>query len=98
MFGHRIADVTASVQIRLGLHASQLGHETEERDLGRCAEALRWTPVAGAAARVDPQPAEPCEAGGERLLEAHEQVPRQELPPVRVARELQVESRRRRRE
>src|SRR5512141_3253756 len=66
--------------------------EPQPRDLRRCAEALRGSPVAGAAARVDPQPAQPLEAGGERLLEAHEEVPGQKLSTVRVSGQLQMES------
>ena len=54
------------------------------RDLGRRAETLWRTPVSGPAARIDPEPAELCEAGRERLLEPDEEIPRQELAAVRM--------------
>ena len=61
-------------------------------DLGWRAETLWRTPVSGPAARIDPEPAELCEAGRERLLEPDEEIPRQELAAVRMTGQLQVEA------
>src|SRR3954454_7495948 len=63
------------------------------RDLGRRAEPFRWTPVPRTAAGVDPQLTEPVQARGKRLLQLDEEIPREELTAVRVARQLQVEAR-----
>src|SRR3569623_1455809 len=74
---------------RLVRHA---GHKAHTGDLRRCAKALRRSPVTGAAARVYPQSVQACEAGGERLLNPHEEVPWEELAAVRVTRQLQREA------
>src|ERR1700722_9503272 len=61
---------------------------------------LRWrgdpnwrSPVTGAAARVDPQVVQLLESGYKRLLQTHEEIPRQELPAVRMSGQLQREAR-----
>ena len=79
-----------------GGDASLGRHEAQPRDLRRRAQALRRSPIAGAAAYVDPQRVQPMKSGSERLLQAHEKIPRQELAAVRMARELQVIAGRRR--
>src|SRR6185436_6771324 len=63
--------------------------EADARDLGRNPEAHRRSPVAGAAVHVNPHPAEALETGRERLLQAHEVIPRPELAAVRVTRKLE---------
>src|SRR4051812_49517538 len=61
---------------------SSAGDQPQPCDLRRRAEPLRRTPVTCSAAHVDPEPPQPVQPGGERLLEAHEEHPGQELPAV----------------
>src|SRR5262245_58539364 len=63
-------------------------------DFGRHTEPLRRAPVARASTHVHPEMIEPMQPGGERLLQSHEQIPRPELPAMRVTGKLQVETRR----
>src|SRR5258708_25803944 len=67
-------------------------HETDVSNFRRCAEALRRTPIARAAADVDPEIVEAMQARGKRLQQLHYKIPRKELTAVRVSGELQVEA------
>src|SRR5258708_34640633 len=58
--------------------------QANERDLRRNPESHRRPPISRAAADVDPHAAEAIEPRGERLLQAHQKIPRPELPAVRV--------------
>src|SRR5882672_8595824 len=60
--------------------------QPDERDLRRNPEPHRRPPIPGAAAGVDPQAAEPVQPRGERLLQAHQKIPRPELAAVGVPR------------
>src|SRR5690242_16730093 len=71
-----------------------LGHECEPGNFRGRKQTLGRSPVAGTAAGVDPQAAEPVQPGGEWLLQPYEEIPRKELPAVRMTGELQVISRR----
>src|SRR6266446_5571890 len=64
--------------------------QANECDLRRNPESHRWSPVPRAAAYVDPHAAEAIEPRDERLLQAHQKIPRPELPTVRVPGELQL--------
>src|SRR5882672_3882848 len=64
--------------------------QADERDLRRDPETHRRSPVPRTAASVDPHAAEAIEPRDERLLQAHQKIPRPELPAVRVPRELQL--------
>src|SRR5207253_725258 len=66
--------------------------ELEQRDLAVDAEARRRSPVARAAADVEPCPADAMEAGDDRLEEADDEVEREELAAVRVAGELKADA------
>ena len=67
---------------RAGRSARQR-NEPQVGDFRRRTEAFRRPPVARAAARVDPQAAQAVQPGGERLLQPHQEGPRQELSAVR---------------
>src|SRR3989475_9637820 len=62
--------------------------QANECDLRRNPESHRWSPIPRAAADVDPHAAEAIEPRDERLLQAHQKIPRPELPAVRVPGEL----------
>src|SRR3979490_776487 len=64
--------------------------QADERDLRRDPESHRRSPIPRAAASVDPHAAEALESRDERLLQAHQKIPRPELPAVRVPGELEV--------
>src|SRR5882762_2687882 len=64
--------------------------QADERDLRRDPETHRRSPIPRAAASVDPHAAEAVEPRDERLLQAHQEIPRPELPAVRVPGELQL--------
>src|SRR5712664_1207432 len=64
--------------------------QADERDLRRDPETHRRSPIPRAAASVDPHAAEAVEPRDERLLQAHQEVPRPELPAVRVTGQLQL--------
>src|SRR5258705_11812507 len=66
--------------------------QADERDLRRDPETHRRSPIPRAAASVDPHAAEAVEPRDERLLQAHQKVPRPELPAVRVPGELPPEA------
>src|SRR5262245_54909198 len=72
-------------------HGSQVTHQPQIRNLRRRAKPLRGSPIAGAAADVDPEPVQSMEPGRERMEKAHDEIPREELSAVRMAGELQVE-------
>src|SRR4051812_9855882 len=59
-------------------------------DLGVGAQAHRRAPVARATAGVEVRAADLFQAGEEALLEAHHEAPGPDLPPVRVAGELEA--------
>ncbi len=67
--------------------------QADERDLRRNPESHRRSPVPRAAADVDPHAAEAIQPRDERLLQAHQKIPRPELPAVRVPGELQLVAR-----
>src|SRR5436190_18141626 len=67
--------------------------QVDERDLRRDPESHRRSPIPRAAASVDPHAAEAMESRDERLLQAHEKIPRPELAAVRVPGELQLVAR-----
>jgi hypothetical protein len=48
------------------------GYQADTRDLRRNAETIRWSPVAGAAAYVDPQVLQSMQAAGEGLEQMYE--------------------------
>src|SRR5882724_789940 len=64
--------------------------QPDERDLRRNPEPHRRPPIPGAAAGVDPQAAEAVQPRGEGLLQAHQEIPRPELPAVRMPGELEL--------
>ncbi len=64
--------------------------QADERDLRRDPETHRRSPIPRAAADVDPHAAEAIQPRDERLLQAHQEIPRPELPAVRVPGELQL--------
>src|SRR5438445_12420757 len=64
--------------------------QANECDLRRNPESHRWSPIPRAAAYVDPHAAEAVEPRDERLLQAHQKIPRPEPPTVRVPGELQL--------
>src|SRR5712691_6893411 len=64
--------------------------QANECDLRRNSESHRRSPISCAAASVDPHAAEAVEARDERLLQAHQKIPRPELPAVRVPGQLQL--------
>src|SRR2546427_10723033 len=64
--------------------------QANECDLRRNPESHRRSPIPGAAAGVDPHAAEAVEPRDERLLQAHQEIPRPELAAVRVPGELQL--------
>src|ERR1700722_10688696 len=68
------------------------GYQADTCDLRRNAKTIRWSPVAGAAAYVDPQVLQSMQAAGEGLEQMHEQVPRPELPAMRMTRDLYIET------
>src|SRR5262245_8609228 len=65
-----------------------LAHQAQEADLRRRTQPLGRAPVSGAAARVDPQVLQPVQSGRKRLEPLDEQVPREKLSAMRVARQL----------
>src|SRR5258706_405339 len=65
-------------------------NEANSGDFRRDSEAHGRAPIAGAAADVDPHLADALESRGERLLQAHEEVPRPELAAMGMSRELQL--------
>ena len=71
-----------TVQSRSRSGRGRGGHQAQQRDLGRRAQALGRPPVAGAAADVDQHLVDAVQARREGLLEAHEEVPGQELAAV----------------
>ena len=72
-------------------------HQTQVCDLGRCTESFRRAPVSGSSTRINPKGLQPIQPRSERLLQSNEEIPRPELPAVRVAGELQLKSRLQRR-
>src|SRR2546427_1270160 len=64
--------------------------QANECDLRRNPESHRWSPIPRAAAGVDPHAAEAIQPRDERLLQAHQKIPRPELPAMRVPGELQL--------
>src|SRR5205814_2369661 len=56
-----------------------LPDQVDERDLRRDPESHRRSPIPRAAASVDPHAAEAMESRDERLLQAHQKIPRPEL-------------------
>src|SRR6266571_9295106 len=70
------------------LLAAGFPDQADERDLRRDPESHRRSPIARAATDVDPHAAEAVEPRDERLLQAHQKIPRPELPAVRVPGEL----------
>src|SRR5438132_126436 len=64
--------------------------QADKRDLRRDPETHRRSPKPRAAASVNPHAAEAVQPRDERLLQAHEEVPRPELAAMRVPGELQL--------
>src|SRR5437879_2221764 len=62
--------------------------QSNKRDLPGNPKSHRRSPIPRAAADVDPHAAEAVQPRDERLLQAHQKIPRPELPAVRVPREL----------
>ena len=62
-------------------------------DLGRCTESFRRAPVSSPSTRIDPKGLQTIQPSSERLLQSNEEIPRPELPAVRVAGELQLKAR-----
>ena len=60
------------------------GNQPNPRNLRWNAEAIWRTPVAGAAAYVNPQILQAMQAAGKRLEKTYEQVPRPELAAMRM--------------
>src|SRR5258708_9383764 len=64
--------------------------ESNQCDLRWNTKPHRRPPITRTAIDVDPHAAQPIQTRGERLLQAHEKIPRPELPAVRVSGQLKV--------
>src|SRR6266704_342300 len=72
------------------LLAAGFPDQADERDLRRNPESHRRSPIPRAAADIDPHAAEAIEPRNERLLQAHQEIPRPELPAMSVPGELKL--------
>src|SRR6266508_3538910 len=64
--------------------------QADERDLRGNPESHRRSPVPRAATDINPHTTEAIQPRDERLLQAHQKIPRPELPAVRVPEKLQL--------